>query len=422
MEFYKNGQTENKTQIFDITEYGAVGDSKTVNTAYIQAAIDACTAGGAVYIPAGIYVSGALFLKSNMTLYLEKGAKLIGSNHTEDFPIMGYPYEGTDQLCYASLINTDSAPHKNITIDGSGTIDANGKALFEAELSDTHAKRGRAVCLRNTENVTIRGVTIRQSPAWCLHLIYCRNVLIDGVEIHSKYDENGNKYEMHNCDGIDIDSCKNVKIVNSLIASQDDCIAVKSGKDAEGRRVNIPSENITVQNCIFKSGFGVAMGSEMSGGIENVFVRDCRFEDTYSIASVKTTRGRGSYIKNIHYENCTIVNNSTEYGDTRWFRGALYVDGFYSHETFDLNAAAQIDEGTPVIDGIFFRDISVRTISGNVIYIAGLPEMPIKNVTMENITAHGKYGMKLYHIDGLVMKNITVTADEGEEIEKYHVR
>lgn len=113
--------------------------------------------------------------------------------------------EGYDQLCYTSLINTDGAKYENIIIDGNGIIDANGKALFEAEMSDERIKRGRAVCIRNTDKVTIRNVTIRQSPAWCLHIIYCTDIEIDNIHIHTKYDEQGNKYEMHNCDGIDID-------------------------------------------------------------------------------------------------------------------------------------------------------------------------------------------------------------------------
>lgn len=394
-------------------DYGAVPDGMTVCTKAIQRAIDLCDEGGTVYIPEGEFITGAIFLKSNMTLFLEKGARLTGSGNVSDFPVMGYPYEGFDQLCYASLINTDGAPYKNITIAGNGVIDANGLALYEAERSDARIKRGRAVCIRNTRNVVIQGVKIRQSPAWCLHLIYCRNILIDHIEVHTKYDEEGNQYGMVNCDGIDIDSCKNVKITNSLIASEDDCIAVKSGRNEAGRRVGIPSENITIENCIFKSGFGVAIGSEMSGGVRDVFVRSCTFENAFSIASVKAIRGRGSYIKNVHYENCSLVNHDTEISDTKWFRGAIYVDGFYSFDVFDADAAAEAeaDEGTPVVDGIYFKDLTVDTVGGNAIYLCGLPEMPFKNIYLENIKAHGKYGMKVKNIENLQLIHVDVSGD-----------
>ncbi len=394
--------------VYNIKDYGAVPDSAAVCTKAIQRAIDLCGKGDTVYIPEGDFISGAIFLKSDMTLFLEVGARLIGSGNIKDFPVMGYPYEGLDQLCYASLINTDSSPHKNIAIDGCGEINANGGALFDMELSDERVKRGRAVCIRNTDNVVIRGVKIRQSPAWCLHLIYCRDVLIENIELHTKYDENGIKYGMYNCDGIDIDACKDVKIINSLIASQDDCISVKSGRNEEGRRVGIPSENVVIENCAFKSGFGVAVGSEMSGGVKDVFVRNCAFENTYSIASIKAVRGRGAYIKNIHYENCSLVNHSTEYSDTQYFRGAIFMDGFYGYKEFDADAPAEVNEGTPVVDRIYFKNITVDTTAGNAIYLCGLPEMPFKNIYLENVKAYGKYGMKVKNIDNLQLINVDV--------------
>lgn len=398
--------------VYNIRDYGAVSDGETVCTKEIQRAIDICGKNGTVYIPRGTFISGALFLKSDMTLFLEEGAKLKGSDDIKDFPLIGCPYEGLDQLCYASLICTDGAPHKNITIDGKGVIDANGVALFNAEMCENRGKRGRAVCIRNTRNVTIKNVTIRQSPAWCLHLIYCENVLIDSIEVHTKYDEAGNKYDIFNCDGIDIDSSKNVYVTNSLIASQDDCIAIKSGRNEEGRRVGIPSENITIENCTFTSGFGVAMGSEMSGGVRDVFVRNCTFKNTHSIASIKAIRGRGAYIKNIHYENCSLINTSTEYGDTKYFRGAIYADGFYGDEEFDADAPREVNEETPIVDGIYFKDITVDTVAGNAVYLYGLPEAPFKNVYLENIKAHGKCGMKVKNIDNLQLINTDITGDD----------
>lgn len=400
---------------FDITDYGAKPDGVTVCTEAIQRAIDLCDEDGTVFVPKGTFVTGALYLKSNMTLYLDKDAKLLGSDNIEDFPLRGYPFEGYDQLCYASLINTDGAPYHNITIDGKGTIDANGEKLFDIEMREKKGRRGRAVCIRNTEDVTIRNVTIRQSPSWGLHTIFCRNVLIDNIEVHTKYDENGKRYEgIFNGDGIDIDSCRNVTILNCLVASQDDCIAIKSGRDVVGRRVNIPSNNVTVENCTFKSGFGVAMGSEMSGGVKNVYVRNCRFYNTHSIASVKVRRGRGSYIRNIHYENCTLENNNPEHGDSEWFRGALYIDGFYGSVEFDADTPAPVDETTPIIENIYFKDITLSTEAGNAIYLCGLPENRFRNIYMENVKAHGKYGMKVKNIDNLQMVNVDVTYDEED--------
>ncbi len=397
----------------NIVDFGAAGDGSALCTKAIQRAIDLCEKGGTVYVPAGVFRTGALYLKSDMTLYLEKGAKLLGSDNAEDFPIMGYPFEGLDQLCYASLLNTDGAPHRNISIDGNGgVIDANGAALFAQEMKEKKGKRGRAVCLRNTKGVTIRNVVIRQSPSWCLHLLYCRDVRIDHIEVHTKYDENGNRYQgIYNGDGIDIDSCRDVVVTDSLIASQDDCIAVKSGRNEEGRRVGIPSENITIENCTFLSGFGVAMGSEMSGGVRNVYVRNCSFENVFSIASIKAIRGRGSYIRNIHYENCSLVNRDTSIGMSQWFRGAIYLDGFYGAKEFDADTPAGADESTPVMEDIYLKDITVETVAGYAVYLCGLPESHARNLFLENIKAHGQYGLFSKNIDESHMKNVYITSD-----------
>lgn len=397
--------------VYNIVDYGAKADGVTVCTKAIQRAIDLCDQGGTVLIPAGTFISGAIYLKSNMTLYLEKGAKLLGSSDIADFPLCGYPYEGFDQLCYASLINTDGAPYHDITIAGEGVIDANGAVLFKQEMAEARGKRGRAVCIRNTERVTIRGVSIRQSPAWCLHLIFCRDVLLDSMEVHSKYDENGKQYEgIYNGDGIDIDSCKNVRVVNSLIASQDDCIAVKSGRNEMGRRVGIPSEDIVIENCRFHSGFGVAMGSEMSGGVRNVLVRNCVFEDSFSIASVKTMRGRGNYIRDVRYENCSLINRDPNVKVTRWFRGAIYFDCFYGHEEYDADLALPVDETTPVIENVELKNITVDTIEGHAIYLCGLPEAYLKNIRLENIKAKAPYGIYRKNIEGLELINVDVCA------------
>lgn len=410
-------RTKAKAEVVDITEFGAIGEGVTLNTDAIQRAIDECPEGGKVVIPKGVFLSGAIFLKSNMTLFLEEGAVLLGSADTKDYPLMEYRFEGREQLCYASLVNTKTQAerHENITIAGPGTINANGEALFRAEMDEKAGIRGRAVCMRNVDGLYIQDVTVRQSPAWSMHLIYCNDVSINNVQIYTRCDENGVRYkDIFNGDGIDPDSCNNVYIFNSMIASQDDCIAIKSGRDEEGRAVGIPCENVRITDCIFNSGFGVAIGSEMSGGVRNVLVRDCEFNDTFSVGTVKAPRGRGNIIENITYENIKHRNFCTDHKDCRWFRGAIYVDQFYSHETFDVDAAEPVNEGTAIIRDITFKDIELETVGGNAIYLAGLPESPLRGITLDNVTAKGKRGMKAMNIDGLCMKDVTVVSCEDD--------
>lgn len=406
--------------IFNVLDFGAVGDGKTVNTAAIQNAIDKCCDGGTVYIPDGVFVSGAIFLKSNMTLCVD--GVLLGSRNISDYPIMRYRFEGMEQDCYASLVNTGNAENQNITVCGKGTINANGMPLYRAELDENKGKRGRAVCIRNTDGLYIKDITIRESPSWCLHTIYCNNVTFNNIKIHTKYNEQGEKLNIHNGDGIDIDSTKNVYIFNSMIASQDDCIAIKSGRDDEGRKVGIASGNIRISDCTFNSGFGVAIGSEMSGGVKDVYVSDCDFKDTYSIGSVKAPRGRGGMIDNIVYENCTLDNENTEYSDCKWFRGGIYIDQFYSHDDFDIDKKETVNDGTAKISNIKFKNIKLKTVTGNAIYLAGLAESFLENITLENINAIGKYGMKAYNIDRLKMDNVQVHSMEDKDYDLKNVR
>ena len=418
--------TRPRPQVFDVTTYGATGDGKTLNTHAIQAAIDACSSGGVVRVPAGVFLCGAIFLKSEMTLHLDEGAVLLGSLDTKDYPLMKYRCEGRETNCYASLVNTpatNGVRWRDITINGSGTINANGSALRKKELAERAGRPGRAVCIRDTDGVYLQGVTVRQSPFWCVHLIYCTGVSVNGVTINTRYDEAGKKYSgIVNGDGLDPDSCRDVFIFNCHIATEDDCIALKSGRDAEGRAVGIPTENVRISHCLFTSGFGVAMGSEMSGGIRNVLVEDCVFQDTFSLASVKAIRGRGNMIENITYRDCTMTNQNQEVHDSQYSRGALYVDQFYGDAKLDTRQARPKDEGTPLIRNVLFQNITLDTVAGNAIYLAGLPESPLENIRLENVTAIGKHGFIANNVNGLVLNNVSVEASDGNAMRFDNVK
>ena len=418
--------TRPRPQVFDITTFGAAGDGKTLNTHAIQAAIDACKPDGVVRIPAGVFLCGAIFLKSEMTMHLDEGAVLLGSLDTKDYPLMKYRFEGRETNSYASLVNTpatNGARWRDITINGSGTINANGSALRQKEKAEAAGKLGRAVCIRDTDGVYLQGVTVRQSPFWCVHLIYCTGVSVNGVSINTRYDEAGKKYPgIVNGDGLDPDSCRDVFIFNCHIATEDDCIALKSGRDAEGRTVGIPTENVRISHCLFTSGFGVAMGSEMAGGLRNVLVEDCVFQDTFSLASVKAIRGRGNVIENITYRDCTLTNQNPEVHDSQYSRGAIYVDQFYGDAKFDPHKARPKDEGTPLIRNVLFQNITLDTVAGNAIYLTGLPESPLENIRLENVTAIGKHGFIANNVNGLMLNNVSVEARDGNAVRFDNVK
>ena len=401
----------------NILDYKAVGDGKTLNTEAIQQAVDACPAGGCVYVPAGTFVTGAIYLKSDMTLYLEEGSVLLGSGDLGQYPVLDYWFEGRAAECYASLINVGNRGEgeiRNLTLEGKGKIDANGVELFHKEMEEKRGIRGRALFLSRVTNLTIRGITVKQSPSWCVHLLYCRDVKVDDVRIFTRYDEDGRRYEgIFNGDGLDLDSCQNVEVTNCMIASQDDCIAIKSGRDEEGRKVGIPSENIHIANCTFRTGFGVAVGSEMSGGVRRVSVENCRFYDTFSVVSIKAPRGRGNVIEDIHIADCFHRNESREHKACKWFRGAIYIDQFYGCDEFDPEKKEEINEGTPKIRDIYMKNIDTETAEGHAVYIMGLPEMPVEHVVLENVQAKGPQGLFQKNVEGL--KRIQVTVEPEEE-------
>ena len=404
-------------EILDVKAFGAVGDGERLNTAQIQRAIDACPIGGTVYVPDGVYRTGALFLKSHMTLCLSDKAMLLGSGNIQDYPVYIYRYEGREKPRFASLINMPMEIHdengtapvwEDVTIRG-GVLNANGMALFHQELDSPEGNRGSAVALRNIDGLYLYDTTVRQSPFWCLHVIYSNHVTINRIRIRNKFDENGNRYrDLYNGDGIDPDSCGYVNILHSSIESQDDCIAVKSGRDEEGRAVGVPSNHIRITNCEFSNGFGAAVGSEMSGGVWDVLVQDCVFRQSFSLASVKNCRGRGSVIERVLYENIKMINTSTEHDVTKWFKGAIYVDQAYGLDSFSADDAQPVTEATPTIRDIAFRNITIDTVRGYAIYLCGLPENHIRNIRLENITACAPHGILSENADAVSMNHVDV--------------
>lgn len=298
-------KTAKHGQIFNIIDYGAKGDSTTVNTKAIQKAIDDCTSGGTVIIPKGVFLSGALFLKSNMTLYIEKGGVLKGSLDVADYlPIIPTRFEGWDTDCYSSLItagkvdNSGKINVENLAIRGEGKIYGGGAILGKAMTEAKGRKsRCRLMCLMNGRNIDIQGLTIENSPCWTIHYTYCQNVTLHDLYITSNY---------NNGDGIDPDSSVDSYIFNCAFATGDDCIAIKSGKNPEGNIVNKPTENVWITNCNFISGHSLAVGSEMSGGVKNVFVRDCQLGNLYYGLQIKGTKDRGGYVENITVKDCDL--------------------------------------------------------------------------------------------------------------------
>lgn len=320
---------------FDITDFGALGDGTTLNTHAFAAAIDACAqnGGGQVFVPAGRFLTGAIYLKSNMELHLSEGATVLFSTETRDYPIVFTRYEGLELMNYSPLVYAFGA--KNIAITGSGTLDGQGHdwwswsggarfgwregmpnqraaRLTLAQMAEDHVPveqrvfgdghylRPNLIQVYNCENVLIEGVKLRNSPCWNIHPVQCRNVIVRGVDVFGHGPNN---------DGCDPESVDHMLIEDCTFDTGDDCIAIKSGRNADGRRLAMPSQNILIRNCRMKDGHGgVVIGSEISGGVRWVFAEKCRMDspDLWYALRFKNNAMRGGVLENIYARDISV--------------------------------------------------------------------------------------------------------------------
>jgi len=357
---------------YNVLDYGIVGDGKINNTKAINNLCEmASNKGGVLYFPKGEYVTGTIFLYDNMTLTLEEGATILGSENFDDYPMID-GIDGYTRAGHWGLVSANGC--QNIAINGRGTIDARGEFWWKSGKSDL--VRPRTISLINCTDISISDITIRNSPCWTVHPICCENVTIDGISIF-------NPYTSPNTDGINPESCKNVCISNCYIDVGDDCVTIKSGTEDDLLQKKFPCENIEVTDCTMVHGHGgVVFGSEMSGGVRNVTVKNCVFRNTDRGIRIKTRRYRGGYIKNLN-----ISDIDMDGGIACITMNSFYACGKYSvskEEVFDSNPK-EVTELTPVISDVKISNLKCKNIKGAGIYIYGLPEMPIKNVVMKNI-------------------------------------
>ncbi|MGQ3723212.1 glycoside hydrolase family 28 protein [Natrialba aegyptia] len=376
---------------YDIREFGAQSGSDDSNTEAIQTALDECAGtGGTVSVPPGTYVTGPLRVGDRTTLQLEAGATLRFVGDYEAFPTVKSRWEGWDQVGFHPCLLVDGAD--TVSITGRGTIDGNGEywwqfygepestlpdglqdrlAEFEAQndkQDDVSSFTHRPPLLQvfDAENVTVSGVTLRNSPFWNTHVVYSENVTITDVNIE-------NPADAPNGDGIDIDSSRYVRISDAYINAGDDAICIKSGKDAEGREVGEPASQITVTNCTVEAGHGgVVIGSEMSGDVRDVTVTNCTFTDTDRGIRIKTQRGRGGVVEDLRFDQIVM----------RRIACPFVINGYY-FTPLDSDPEP-IDEGTPLVRNVSFSNITARNVE-TAGFFAGLPERYFEGISFRDV-------------------------------------
>lgn len=359
-----------------ITDHGTISDRATPSTGAIQRAIDDTfnRGGGIVRVPEGRFVTGALTLRDNITLHLDAGAVLLGSQDPCDYPLRSTRWEGADHLAYQPLIFADHAD--NIALEGAGTIDGQGAPWWKAcRAKAIEHPRPRLIGLEYCRNVRIEGVRLLNSPAWTIHPYICRNVTVSNVTILSPADS-------PNTDGIDPESCEDVTISKCHISVGDDCIAIKSGLETSSPLR--PCRRLLVSGCRMEAGHGaVVIGSEMSGGVNDVAVTDCVFNGTDRGFRFKTRRGRGGVIENFRADSVAMDRVGVPFALNMFYK---YTGrNGTSPEVQDRNPRP-VSQGTPTIRGVSFARITATRASCAACFALGLPEAPIQALAFREVS------------------------------------
>lgn len=402
---------------FPITAFGAVAEADC--TAALAKAVAAChqAGGGRVVVPAGIWLTGAIHLQSNVNLHLAEGSTLrFNPEPAKYLPLVLTRFEGIECMNYSPLIY--ALDQENVAITGSGILD--GSATWETWWAWNNSETGRPtwqVAARQRldqegtagvpvgkrvygegsflrpnfiqpyrcKNVLIEGVTIINSPMWEIHPVLCENVTVRGVTVRSLGTNN---------DGCDPESCRDVLIEACVFETGDDCIAIKSGRNNDGRRIGVPSENIVIRRCTMKDGHGgVTIGSEISGSVRNVFVSDCEMDSPNLDRALrfKSNAVRGGVIEKIYVRDVKIG---------RVARAALSIE-------FDYEEGAN-GPHKPVLRDVFIERISSQS-SGSVAIITAFPGAVIENVRVKDCTFLGVAAADLLkHSGSLSWENVTV--------------
>ena len=388
-----------KCKTFSIVDFGAVPIDKQINSMAIAKAISAANEadGGIVEIPAGEWLTGQIHLKSNVNLHLSKGAVLLfDDNPTDYLPAVNTSWEGMECMNYSPLIYAWKC--KNIAITGEGTIKSKMdlwkiwggrprphmeslKRLYNMSyqnvpteerlmVNDTAHLRPHLIQFNRCENIRLEGFSIINSPFWTIHMYLSKNILIRKLNVYA---------HGHNNDGFDPEMSQNILVEDCQFDQGDDAIAIKSGRNQEGWRLKVPTKNLVIQNCTVKNGHQlIAIGSELSGGIENVYVHDCVVNNgakIFHVVFIKTNERMGGYVNNIYIKNIKAGKMDL---------GILGIETDVLYQWKNL-VPTYVRKLTP-IKNIYLENIKASNVKFES-RILGQKELPVENIFLKNVVA-----------------------------------
>jgi polygalacturonase len=413
---------------FAVSRFGAIGDNKTDCTEAFSRAIEACHAagGGRVVLPAGEFLTGAIHLKSNVNLRVSAGATVRFMRDARKYPVVFTRWEGVELMNYSPFIYAYG--QENIAITGEGTLDGNadcenwwpwkgrkgcgwapgtpeqtkdrnllfdmaerGVPVAERIFGPGHYLRPQFIQPYRCKNVLIEGVTLKNSPMWQVHPVLCSNVTVHGMTITGA---SANRESAPNTDGCDPESCTDVLIKDCHFNTGDDCIAIKAGRNADGRRVNVPSQNIIIQGCRMQDGHGgVTIGSEISGGVRNVFAENCRMDSPHldNAVRIKNNAMRGGILENIYVRNIEVGEVAS---------AGLSIDFLYEE--------GEAGKFMPVVRNVELRNLTL-TKARYALYLRGLKSAPIGSIRLSDCELKGvEEPNVIENVNGLALHNVHI--------------
>ncbi|KQB43289.1 Glycoside hydrolase [Flavobacterium daejeonense] len=452
-----------------LTDFGAVSGGQVLNTKAFADAIEALTqkGGGKLIIPAGIWLTGPIILKSNLELHAEKGALIKFTPDKSLYPLVETSFEGLNTWRCISPIYGKNL--ENIAFTGSGVWDGSGEVWRQVKRSkltenqwkkfvtsggvvnesktswypsevfmkasegadqnvrpDLKTKedfekihdflRPVLVSIQNSKNVLFDGPVFQNSPAWNIHPLMIENLIVRNVTVR-------NPWFSQNGDGLDVESCKNVLVENSSFDVGDDAICIKSGKDKDGRDRGIPCENVIVRNNVVYHGHGgVTVGSEMSGGVKNLYVTNCTFMGTDVGLRFKSTRGRGGVVENIYISDINMTDiPSQAISFDLYYGGKSIAETLAEGGNTISSKAMPVNEETPQFKNIVMKNITIDG-AAQAVFLQGLPEMNLENISISNLLVKADKGVTIIDGNGIKISDAKFDIKESNVFTIYNVK
>lgn len=400
-----------QTKVFNVRDFGATGDGKTLDTRAIQKALDTCgrAGGGTVQFPAGTYLSQPLTLRSKTTLQIEAGATLLAStNQNEYLKVPGDWLKASSSGDFNAFI--EGKKLTDITFTGGGTIDGNGAVWWGEAEKARQIKPGytlprpNLIALQRCQNVCLENITLQNSPKFHFVPADCEEVVVSNVTILAPA-------HAANTDAID-PSGHHILITKCRIDVGDDDVAIKAGKSMPPGQFQ--SEDITITDCTILHGHGISIGSETLGGVRNVTVRNCTFENTENGLRIKSQRGKGGLVENIRYRDITMKNVVPAITLTCYYMNNSAGDTTQPSAA-EADAAQLAGSMTPVFRNIYISNLTA-TCPKSAGVITGLPESKISNVVLENVHISSSTGLTIKNASGVQFKDVQITTRQGPPV------